>query len=67
MGSQPAGRWFCLAAASPRGLASHKGRGSLDMVLWEASLLGDGCAWGPVAERARLPQGKGGLGVVLAG
>jgi len=31
----------------------------LGRVLWEASPLGDGLAWGRVAERARLPQGKG--------
>ena len=35
------------------------------MVLWEASPLGDGFAWGRVAERARLPQGTAVAGGAL--
>ena len=40
---------------SPRG--SPPTRDAADLVLWEASLLGDGWAQRPVAEGARLPQG----------
>ena len=50
---------------SPRGLASHRGLRGLGRVLWEASLLGDDCAWGTVAEGLASHKERGGLGRVL--
>ena len=60
--ASPLGDGLALGPESPRGLASHKGRGGLGMVLREAGPLGDGLGMQPISEGRQQTRRRSGCG-----